>query len=129
MLRHGWNEHTDHFESRPEGDSVFYVNCHTAKSWISHSMFYKCVNLETIVLNENTERISANAFAGCKLLKEIVIPRKVEKIGTSAFKKTPSLSKVSISRKTEMPHLKSDDSSIIQRFFKDSSPEIEIVRY
>ena len=108
---------------------MYYVNCHTAKGWISQGMFYKCENLETVVLSENTEQISKNAFAGCKALKEIVIPKKVEKISSSAFKKTPALSKVSISQKTEMMLLKLDDASIIERFFKDSSPDLEIIRY
>jgi len=129
MLEYGWNKHTDHFESRADGDSVYYVNCHTAKHWISQAMFYKCLNLEVVVLNENTERISNNAFAGCKALKEIVIPRKVEQISTSAFKKTPSLCVVSISRNPDMVLMKANDATIIQRFFKDSSPELKIIRY
>ena len=129
ILKYRWNEHTDHFESRSENDSVFYVNCHTAKNWVSYCMFYRCKNLETIILHEDIERISEKAFAGCSSLKEIVIPKKVELIKTSSFKSTPSLSKVYISTDSDFKMLKTDDATIIQRYFSSSSPNLEIVRY
>lgn len=123
-----WNEHTDHFESKEDGDSAYYVNCHTAKNWVSAYMFYKCKNLETILLNEDTECISNNAFAGCTGLKEIAIPEKVNIISKSAFKRTKSLQKIIISKDTECKLLSLDDKSIRERYFKDNENNLEIVR-
>ena len=123
-----WNEHTDHFESKEDGDSAYYVNYHTAKNWVSGYLFYKCKNLETILLNEDIECISNNAFAGCTALKEIAIPEKVKIISKSAFKRTKSLQKIIISKDTECKLLKLDDKSIRERFFKDNENNLEIVR-
>ena len=61
IKRKGWNKHTDHFESKE--DTVYYVNWHTAKNWISGYLFYNCKNLESVILNKDIEYISINAFA------------------------------------------------------------------
>ncbi len=47
--------------------------------------FYRCQNIEQVVLPESIGTINGNAFYGCTSLKSITIPKSVTVIGKSAF--------------------------------------------
>ena len=69
------------------------------------------------------------AFAGCVNLKELSIPKNVENIDRSAFLGTPSIKSIYISNKSKCEELKNDEVLIKAKFFKGSSPSLQIVRY
>lgn len=73
-----------------EGDK-YYAIYFMKKNEVSESMFFRCVNLQTIILPQNVKAVGRNAFAGCYGLINITLPPKVRNIGKGAFAYTPSL--------------------------------------
>ena len=59
--------------------------------------FYKCDNLNSVILGNNIVEIGRNAFDGCKSLQSIVIPNSVKTIGSHAFVGCESLESVQLS--------------------------------
>ena len=59
--------------------------------------FYKCDNLNSVILGNNIVEIGRNAFDGCKSLQSIVIPNSVKTIGSHAFLGCESLESVQLS--------------------------------
>lgn len=68
----------------------------TKQTTISSYMFYKCSNLTSVTLADNTELIAASAFANCTNLTTINIPSTVTTIGESAFEYCSNLTDVVI---------------------------------
>ena len=58
--------------------------------------FYRCTNLEKVVLGNSLETIGDEAFYKCLVLKEVRIPDTVTKMGKSAFGGCEKLEKVTI---------------------------------
>ncbi len=58
--------------------------------------FYKCNNVETVVLGNNIVEIGKNAFNGCKGIRNIIIPNSVKTIGSHAFVGCESLESVQL---------------------------------
>lgn len=124
-----WNVRSDQWIEREKSDTVvYYMFCHTAENHISSHMFYKCENLESIILCDNTKRISHNALSGCYNLEDIMIPKKVISVHKNAFKQLINLKTVYISKKSECKQFKQNDSIIKSRLFKQS-PNLIIERY
>lgn len=73
-------------------DSSYY---NTSNDVIGEYMFYKCANLQDIVLPDNVTAISDNAFYECSSLASINIPAEVTSIG-AAFYNCSSLKTVHI---------------------------------
>ena len=63
---------------------------------IGSNAFSGCVNLKTVVLSENLDRIEDSAFYNCRQLKEIEIPNTVSYIGPQAFYYCNNLQKINI---------------------------------
>ena len=59
--------------------------------------FYKCDNLNSVILGNNIVEIGRNAFDGCKSLQSIVIPNSVKTMGSHAFLGCESLESVQLS--------------------------------
>lgn len=59
--------------------------------------FYKCDNLNSVILGNNIVEIGRNAFDGCKSLQSIVIPNSVKTMGSHAFLGCESLKSVQLS--------------------------------
>ncbi len=59
--------------------------------------FYKCDNLNSVILGNNIVEIGRNAFDGCKSLQSIVIPNSVKTMGSHAFLGCKSLESVQLS--------------------------------
>ena len=59
--------------------------------------FYKCNNVESVVLGNNIVEIGRNAFDGCKSLQSIVIPNSVVTMGSHVFCGCESLESVQLS--------------------------------
>lgn len=59
--------------------------------------FYKCDNLNSVILGNNIVEIGRNAFDGCKRLQSIVIPNSVKTMGSHAFLGCESLESVQLS--------------------------------
>ena len=57
-------------------------------------VFYGCISLEKVVLEEGIETIPWNAFAFCDSIKTIVIPESVNKIEPGAFYACNSMKKI-----------------------------------
>lgn len=56
---------------------------------IGSGAFINCVNLSSIILPENLEKIEYNAFSGCSMLKGSVrVPDSLKEIQTNAFEDT-----------------------------------------
>lgn len=55
---------------------------------IEGSTFYRCDNLETVIINEGVESIGSCAFLNCRNLTNIEIPDTVTTIGDGAFQET-----------------------------------------
>lgn len=72
------------------GDNAFYglESLETVNSSISslgESVFYGCIMLENIILDDSLKSIGANAFLGCSNLENLTIPQNVTSIGEYAF--------------------------------------------
>ena len=68
----------------------------TSNDVIGDYMFYKCANLQNIVLPSNITSIGVKAFYDCSSLISFTIPDSVTKIATSVFAKCTSLSSIYI---------------------------------
>ncbi len=68
----------------------------TCETGINDYAFYRCANLEEIILPDTLTKISDFAFYGCINLKEIDIPQSVTYIGKEAFRRCESLKSVVI---------------------------------
>ena len=58
--------------------------------------FYKCDNLESIILPDGLKKIGYDAFYGCTRLKSVTIPDSVTSIGDKAFEKCTGLISITI---------------------------------
>ena len=65
-----------------DGDDYEY----TSNNVIGDYMFYRCANLQNIVLPKNTTKIGKLAFYGCNALTSIIISDNVTSIGDAAFR-------------------------------------------
>ena len=69
--------------------SITRVMCPSSLRCIREYSFYKCPNLQEVVLNDGLETIERSAFYDCRSLKNVIIPNTVKSIGVRAFKRTP----------------------------------------
>lgn len=83
------------------GDRVFYkcrslVVVDYEANILPESMFYGCINLQNVKLNENITSIPDYAFQDCKYLRNITLPSDVSSIGSYAFSGCSYLSNINI---------------------------------
>ena len=78
-----------------EGGGAYYDDYskhnYTANDEIGEHMFYRCTNLQEIMLPDGAISINDAAFAGCSSLASIKIPVGVTSLGSSAFSGCSSL--------------------------------------
>ena len=80
-----------------EGGEWYYSsNYHTSNNTIGSYMFYRCTNLQNIILPNNVTSIGQKAFSNCQALKSVTIPDNVTSIGEQAFECCYSLISVTI---------------------------------
>ncbi len=81
-------------------EDVYYeddnVSGHTSTNMITFYMFYKCANLETIMLPNNVTKIVSAAFRESKRLTYIAIPASVTEIGEYSFMACHNLTEMDI---------------------------------
>lgn len=71
---------------------------HTSNNIVGRYMFAECLNLQNIILPNNTSSIDVCAFYKCNALASIVIPDAVISIGTQAFQACSSLTSITIGK-------------------------------
>lgn len=79
-----------------KGGEWYYKNHYTSKNVIDEYMFYRCKNLQSIVLPNTITSIRNYAFSGCDALISIEIPENVKSIGDYAFSSCDALSLIDI---------------------------------
>ena len=79
-----------------KGGEWYYKNHYTSKNVIDDYMFYRCTNLQSIVLPNTITSIRDYAFSGCDALVSINIPERVKSIGNYAFSSCDALSSIDI---------------------------------
>ena len=89
----GVNTYYDSFKSLPETLNKVTI---TSANKIGENAFYKCRNLNTIIIPNTVESIGNYAFYECSALSEINLPSTVAKIGDQAFCDCNSLISVTI---------------------------------
>ncbi|MCM1313670.1 MAG: C10 family peptidase [Bacteroides sp.] len=72
----------------------YWMNYTMKDKVIGDFMFYGCVNLQEIILPDNTQEIRGYAFSNCNSITRIDLPAKVAKIVSRAFNWMPSLEMV-----------------------------------
>ena len=78
------------------GGKEYYLSNYTSNNVIGNSMFYKCKNLQDIVLPAGVTSIGDNAFSYCSSLTSVTIGAVVTSIGDNAFYDCSSLTSVHI---------------------------------
>ncbi|MBQ7537603.1 MAG: leucine-rich repeat protein [Treponema sp.] len=68
----------------------------SASSTSGTNSFYRCSNLEGIILPNTLEKIGSRAFSGCTSLKTIIVPDSVTSIGSDAFSGCTALESISL---------------------------------
>ena len=74
---------------------VEYLNKTLTVTAIDGYAFYKCINLQSVILPETLKSIKTSAFEGCGI-STIHIPNSVTEIGSSAFKNCRNLESISL---------------------------------
>lgn len=130
LVQRKFNIFPDSYIIREDGDSVsYYMINHTAKNFISSGLFYKCKNLESIILCDDAKHINRYALSKCSNLIEITIPKNTEKISSAAFHGSKAIRKVRISKNSKYKIFLLPDDMIKSRHFKNLSNDCQIERY
>ena len=74
----------------------YYEKYYTSNDVIGNNMFYRCGNLQNIVLPNNITTVGIGAFSECSSLTSINIPKDVTSIGSVAFESCSSLTSINI---------------------------------
>ena len=69
-----------------------------ASTVLGGRVFYKCNNVESVVLGNNIVEIGGDAFNDCNALHSIVIPNSVKTMGKAAFAECDNLESVQLSK-------------------------------
>lgn len=87
------------------GDYAFAYNSYINKviipsslESISEGLFYNCINLQYVKLEEGVQSIGSEAFANCRLLYTLIIPSTLNYISGGAFKNCENIENVDLSK-------------------------------
>jgi len=61
---------------------------------IGYQAFWKCTNLESVIISNTVTDIEAYVFAGCSALKDLIIPSSVKNINTTVFRGCSNLENI-----------------------------------
>ncbi|MCD8237259.1 MAG: C10 family peptidase [Prevotellaceae bacterium] len=75
-------------------DDGVHMNYTMKNKTIGCFMFFCCMNLQEVILPENTQEIGMFAFCGCNSIRKIDLPSRVFRIGKKAFSQMSSLEMV-----------------------------------
>lgn len=107
-----------------KGDCPKYVAIPNGVVSIGASSFYKCSNLERILISRSVENIGYSAFEGCTSLAQVVIPDGVKSIGGDAFSGCSNLASVTIGKNVGFvgSYAFEDCSNLTNIIFRGNAP-------
>ena len=79
-----------------KGGEWYYPGNYTSNNIIGNRMFYRCANLQNIILPDSVTEISGYAFYNCYSLTSITIGNSITSIGEAVFAYCSSLTSVTI---------------------------------
>ncbi len=97
------NKNGIYFLTKENND--YWINYTMKDKVIGDFMFHNCINLQEIILPDNTQEVRAYAFSLCHSITQINLPAKVSKITDRAFNKMSALEMVTYINPISQEHL------------------------